>query len=1035
MRLSPAFDDPPPCGSTSFQEVCDRLGTKASRNYFQQSALRHGVLCSCSSWLKDTLHKKFFTQSLLPIADRSGSKSLAAHLTFERSIQKGSKPPIYLPRGGFVMASRDRLCSFVESWNDNPTMVTGVNFKTIGVYWETWHPESYYVHPYVDLDFGGVPCDTSFHDVYKFVEQAQHGVSRLLSERVSSGSAGDVAIFFNRREQGDDVHKLSFHLHWYELAVTSMAELSTLIQSVNRELPPKPFCSSTQPMMDPQPYSANSQLFRMPYCGKQGQFDARLLPIRVTRRGDKFGYEKIHDNVAQWLGKSCTITLFGNQYRLVSPIQGIQTPMPQNRSQLPQAGVVNSHEDTNRSSKQWLDFWKPVTLKVILSNWFQYRLSLMKSLQCSTLVPTPESFNKQPLLQSFERLVDYDASYRVSVGNDNFCEYDQGATRHHHSGSSNAVSYILDFAKGKIAQQCQKCRPDRLIWRTFMHCDLQFNILQGDESKEMSTPFVCIDKNLDPIPFFLRFFSDVIIYSNESNQVLVYDNDTGIWRGGTVGNRLLIQLVSKLNSYYKNYRYARNSAIRGEASNLWLSQNQTASDEEVTLAMEKLFDDCRKSNKTVGPLLKLTPQQQCTFIQTLKPSKHVTVETMEVHKHLVPLANKKCVNLFTWSLETILPEYFFTSHLNATLLDLRDEKISEFIEWQKLVCCGDLEYLEYKLLIMGLSLSMFNFDRSFYMPLGPIGRNGKSSEAFLFNQITMDCTPNRGYNLSREYLSKTAQDRKGANAPDTVLMECYGKVVVIADECRDTPLDGALIKSVVSGDRANARNLYESERINIPLSFTLWIIANKTPKIDYTDPALMSRLKILPYNALWVSDPASVKAKMKLPASMYVFKEDPYFKHHTLSTWGDAMATKCLHALYLHFKKQPRDPDNLDRPLEIKSFDVPKVVQDYTTAIIQKEHPVLAFIQRHLGKAAVCQQGAHLDDVFQQFRQFGSNENSYKIKHFALPGFIEALSKEHIEIDEGRQLIGWVIKHEVPVFGKPVEAGDYYEPPAKKQCV
>ena len=113
------------------------------------------------------------------------------------------------------------------------------------------------------------------------------------------------------------------------------------------------------------------------------------------------------------------------------------------------------------------------------------------------------------------------------------------------------------------------------------------------------------------------------------------------------------------------------------------------------------------------------------------------------------------------------------------------------------VCCGDEEYLVYKLQIMGLSLTMFDFDRAFYMPLGPIGRNGKSSESVLFNEVTMGTTPARGYYISREYLIKAGQDRKGANSADTVLMDLSNKTILIADECRDTNLDGALIKTLV----------------------------------------------------------------------------------------------------------------------------------------------------------------------------------------------------------------------------------------------
>ena len=81
------------------------------------------------------------------------------------------------------------------------------------------------------------------------------------------------------------------------------------------------------------------------------------------------------------------------------------------------------------------------------------------------------------------------------------------------------------------------------------------------------------------------------------------------------------------------------------------------------------------------------------------------------------------------------------SCLNADIVHMESDEVKEFEKWQLQVCCGNAEYVQYKLRILGLSMTMLNFDRAFYMPLGPAGRNGKSSESFLLNQVTISKTP------------------------------------------------------------------------------------------------------------------------------------------------------------------------------------------------------------------------------------------------------------------------------------------------------
>jgi hypothetical protein len=417
------------------------------------------------------------------------------------------------------------------------------------------------------------------------------------------------------------------------------------------------------------------------------------------------------------------------------------------------------------------------------------------------------------------------------------------------------------------------------------------------------------------------------------------------------------------------------------------------------------------------------------------------VEFMEPYPNLVPLLDCKCVDVYTFISRKIKPRDYFVSHLNASLLHTDDDEVREFTKWQLQVCCGDEEYLKYKLQIMGLSLTMFDFDRAFYMPLGPNGRNGKSSESFLFNEVTMSTTPARGYYISREYLTKSGQDRKGANSADTVLMDLSNKTILIADECRDTQLDGALIKTLVSGDRTSGRNLYESERSNVQCRGKLWIIANKTLRLDYTDPALMDRLRILPYNARWVANPSEIQSKMTdIHQKMFVFQDNPIFKDKILKTWGNAMVTKCLKELHLFLAKLPCDPEHPNTPLRLESIKPPKVVRDYTRSKIEHEHPVLEFINTYMATTTILEEYVSVDVAFSQFQRFGRNENSMKIKSMHRSAFQEALLREDVDVtrkDDGVNCFkGYKMLKEVPNLDRePVvcEGAEYVPGPANKR--
>lgn len=557
---------------------------------------------------------------------------------------------------------------------------------------------------------------------------------------------------------------------------------------------------------------------------------------------------------------------------------------------------------------------------------------------------------------------------------------------------------------GSISQFCIQCNiqhQDRNWYKFIPKRSLSFEILDlwrgVNDGNSIISP-----RQPEACQFFVEYFRDTVVYVEDIGAVMIYDDSTGCWVRGRKANQICAAKFRQMNSEYRRYMVAFYCQQKQNEIEKFLLANPGVSPDIIETNEKMLTKVCRKNNDQIGDIWSLTLLQTGDIIKLLGSVEHTNrVSQMEPMPNMVPLREKQCIDVFTWTEREIRPDDYFVSVLNASIINMNDDDINEFRSWQFQVCCGNTDYLTYKLRIMGLSLTLFNFDRSFYMPLGPIGRNGKSSECTLFNQVTMSTQPSRGCTISREYLTKQGQDRKGANAADTVLMEMANKTILIADECRDTAIDCALIKTLVSGDTTSARNLYESERTNISPRGCLWVITNKTVKLDYTDTALVNRLRVLPYRAQWVSNPADTKSKMTdVYLRGWVFQDDPYFKDRILPCWNNAMVSSCLYELHKFFKSLAPDPDNPNVPLKLARIPVPAAVRNATTELVQQQHPVLAFVAEFMKKISSRDPHMYLpvNVAFLNFQRYARNSNSLKMKSMNITHFKEALSREHIDV-------------------------------------
>jgi hypothetical protein len=277
------------------QVVLDRLNFNADVLKFMQrdAFIREGVLVTKVAWSTEKQHKSYLNNKLFPVADRIGATSLVRHITFDRPFKRANSNGVvaYNPRGGKIFGSRATLCDFMAKVcsNDSNTPLSHYfNPNHIGFYWESYHPQQLYMHPYMDIDIKTVVGgDCKFNDVFKPVWEA----IKLMEEAIKKGTLLTEVlclVLMNNRQLNANTTKWSFHLHWPQIIVASMTELATLVLSVGNRVPTQP---NGQPLLDTKPYSNQNQLFRMPFCGKMGDDTSALVPILPYKDNEATGWK------------------------------------------------------------------------------------------------------------------------------------------------------------------------------------------------------------------------------------------------------------------------------------------------------------------------------------------------------------------------------------------------------------------------------------------------------------------------------------------------------------------------------------------------------------------------------------------------------------------------------------------------------------------------------------------------------------------------------------------------------------------------
>lgn len=120
------------------------------------------------------------------------------------------------------------------------------------------------------------------------------------------------------------------------------------------------------------------------------------------------------------------------------------------------------------------------------------------------------------------------------------------------------------------------------------------------------------------------------------------------------------------------------------------------------------------------------------------------------------------------------------------------------------------------------------------------GRNGKGVLLKTLGALLSD------FAVTADFSTFTARGDDRGPRDDVAAMR--GARMVIAQEAREgAAFAESLIKWLTGGDRVRARRLFENS-FEFDPSFKLWLASNHKPKIKGSDPAIWSRLRLIPFD-------------------------------------------------------------------------------------------------------------------------------------------------------------------------------------------
>lgn len=778
------------------------------------------------------------------------------------------------------------------------------------------------VDPYIDLystpgdtsvkvymEFDVTDCK-SLTPAYTRVHKRILLVQKRLEEEANAAgvvvpNSADYVVAYGERMLADGRTKHSFHVTFFHHRFPSADQLKGWIEDIFKHLP-------ADSGLDMRAHS-NRQLMRMPWCGKENDLAAVLLPSTFAFVDDKWAVTVTH--AAFDTDQFHRFNICAYHYEIADMVSHHFTGKVRgvtNIASRPAAAAPVATTQELMHSAHMLAFFKP--LMSTIQEAIQDHRKMIADLKDVGAVSTAGTVS--PLCVQAGPGI-----YHYTTTGDMFCEYDE--PNHTHTSGGHKTTIQLNLIKGTYNQMCYICQPSGhniKYYSLFDHDAISISIYTRGVSLE------AFPISKDGLPsVFVEYFKDDLIYNhNLCDSAIVYDEKTKVWTyvDGKVG--ILLRMKGEMKAKYVRYTKARYYST--------LEARRSASDKKERKKINKEGQGLGK------PVAFETVNKFTDLVTACLQSRGGTTSDMDIYPHLVPLNDGQCFNVFTGLLEPMKKTHYFTSRVNAVYKEISEdeENVAIVNTWFDQLSAGRTDLATYHKRVDALCMTFLPLDRKYYVDMAPDGSNGKSVKLKVLKAALTDHSSlgqNRVCELNQSFFALSATSKNAAGGPRADWMMIPHKSLYVVEEMPPGKMDVDLMKKFGSHDSHQARNLYKSTMMNIKLRGHLKINTNNALELG-DESAVWDRTTYIPWDSAWVQHAKDVDH------SKHRYLRDQAFVT-SLMTKLDTYVSVCLRALSAYIM-----PWVVDGVLTITDMAVPVCVAVYTEEFKNKAMAVQVFIRK-----------------------------------------------------------------------------------------
>lgn len=876
-------------------------------------------------------------------------------------------------RGFTLFGDDDDIARLWASMYLGEANVRMFDIRSKAVCWTGSGPGSVFV-PYIDIDEKGMKDD--FERVFK--ERFQPAVEIIQRGLPCASSAEKRAlVLFNSRPCADGLWKFSFHVHWPRLGIANIMKWKRFLSSLV-ELPRKLKWHKVEekwhveederiPIVDLAVYGGQRQLFRGPFCGKQGNGEAALFPLtfKESESGQLVPFRKhfsvtdlikyiLDARISRWPTGLTMIDFEDTPLNLGSAVQ------PQEEVHMPASARLISVE----RESPLMDFLEPILIASVVPKWQEKRKrDLLNLASRGAVVPVANLKVTKNIPHHTKEGVRH-----MIVEGDTFCMMDE---HHVHSQSRDVIGITVDLVKARIRQSCFACGAQSDAFN-FLHANNRIDIVEKRDCAFTFTTF--FQPLVNPHQFILDYYRDLFLLQRGTRTVWVFDRKACVWRNDVSGNVVVGQLIDELNARHLAYLGAYKQIVVNRQVYAWRTANPQESDPVEAAAVNKIYNKAREFMKKNTPFIKLGAAARAKAIEDIRSyTIHHETREMNVFPHLIPMKNRMCVNVFNGEVKEMRQEHLFTSCVNAEIITTGEET-REMNAWFVEIASGDQAKASYLKKFAAYSFTYLTHDRKMVILVG-CGKNGKGA----YKQFIMDISKgpegfdSRCKNLLQNFWDLRGNSNTGPENPTPESYELLNKTFFYTDDIQDIRLDANKIKRMVAAEEATGRTLWGKPVDIKPKGKILWT-SNFDPNGPGNDNAYWERQVIVKMLTKYVPGGEPIDP------SRFRFRQD-HVRYTRLLEMRDAFFTVAVLELVAYYQTLEWDAEK-QQPAVFSSFPLPKCIEEAVQEARAQQLPLAAFMKEYTKPAPHHHplEYVAVEDLFSNYMIHLENVNEQKTK-------------------------------------------------------